>query len=268
MKKTIGIIGPTLSGVSAFSRDNATVERLIEGPKKKERWCLYLSDRNLKYSVTTPACVAVEKNIKSVADNSLILPNEIRNMTTTMKTPRKHSDQAIADIKKLIQILLEKAPELKNHTDNHETGTFYGNLDVLEEHIKEIELAIHDAKNDNEIVEINNKKLRETIDEKNTEIESLKKEVDDFQGEVDGLRDEIEEVRSEKNSEINSLEDDVIKLEKTLEMSNFPTATLDDENKNKVLRNIHHNLSLEQIEKLEKFAKDFMPHNIIYKEVV
>lgn len=181
-------------------------------------------------------------------------------MTIEKKLPRKHSDQAIADIRDAISnaVLTEQNNAESGLDLIHETDK---NLEVLTEHIAEIELALHDKGEDFKTLNINNDRLRETIDEKNSEIEKLEEK-------ISCLNDQVSEAHSEKHSEIATLEENIGYLEDKLEKSNFPTDSLDDENKNKILRNLHHNLSLETLETIEFSAKNSMPKGIIYKEVL
>lgn len=125
-------------------------------------------------------------------------------------------------------------------TSNIDKTEIEQSCEVILDKITELEMKVHDLEDNNETLERNNDRLRETVDKKEKAIDNANEKIDEL------------------------ISDLTLMKEKHL----LPADTLEDENKNKILAGIHKNLSLEQIEELEKKAKEMMPKGIIYQEVI
>lgn len=82
---------------------------------------------------------------------------------------------------------------------------------------------------------------------------------------IENLKREV----AEKNSEIIAMQETIDEREEIDLNCVLPDGSLECQQKNKILQNLHENCSLGQLENLELQAKKSVEHNgIIYKEVL
>ncbi len=129
-----------------------------------------------------------------------------------------------------------------------------------------INLSIHEIQTELEIEGIINVESKNKIDK---HLEQIIDHVQNLDEELTGVNEELAEYEQNNNSSYREraeeLETELYELEKKLKKQ-LPANTLDDENKNKIFTDIHHNLTLEQVEEVERFAKGLIPSNILWKE--
>lgn len=122
-----------------------------------------------------------------------------------------------------------------------------------------IGLALHEiqmvVKEDDNLLD----STREKINLEASNIVDLLEEIDD---EFSQLETKI----SEKRSQINSLEDEIGSLQELSKRQTLPNNTLTDGMKNKIFMDIHHNLGIEQVEQVLKYAQGMLPKGILWKE--
>lgn len=147
---------------------------------------------------------------------------------TTEKQIKKHTDDAVQEIKILVNKLVQQAPGSSHHNENHiDATTINENLEVITDHICKVELENDEVKDENSTLEINNDRLRETIEKRDNEIERKRETINELNDEVQNYKDK----------------------------AFLPSKTLDDENKNKILAELHHNLSIFDLDNLLVLAK-------------
>lgn len=100
--------------------------------------------------------------------------------------------------------------------------------------------------------------------------QTMEEENEDLKEKLEKCEGELEELEIKLKGEVSDAEDleyQIYEQEQFIKQNALPGATLDDVNKNKILQNLHHNLSLEKLEQIQETAKLDMPKNIIYQEV-
>lgn len=96
-------------------------------------------------------------------------------------------------------------------------------------------------------------------------LSDIEESFDEYEANINFLQRQV----AEKNSENILLREEICEKEEIDLNCVLPDGSLECQQKNKILQNLHENCSLTQLENLELSAKKMVEHNgIIYKEVL